>query len=54
MSSSIPNRVVPPPPTIQLVEELEYEVEVILVHSNIIHNKTLYYLVDWLGDTLDD
>ena len=46
-SISIPNWVVLPPPPIQLVEGLEYEVEAIL-DSEIIRNK-LYYLVDWLG-----
>ena len=46
-SSSIPNRVIPPPPPVQLVEGPEYEVEAIL-DSEIIRNK-LYYLVDWLG-----
>ena len=44
-SSSIPNRVVPPPPPVQLLDGPEYEVEAIL-DSKVIHNK-LHYLVDW-------
>ena len=51
-SSSIPNRVVPPPPPVQLAEGPEYEVEAIL-DSKVIRNK-LYYLVDWLGYTPED
>jgi hypothetical protein len=46
-STSIPGRVIPPPPPIQLVDGPEYEVEAIL-DSKILRNK-LYYLVDWLG-----
>ena len=46
-TSSIPNRVVPPPPSVQLADGPEYEVAAIL-DSKIIRNK-LYYLVDWLG-----
>ena len=46
-SISIPNWVVLPPPPIQLVEGLEYEVEAIL-DSKFIRNK-LYYLVDWVA-----
>ena len=45
-TSSIPNRVVPPPPPLQLAGR-EYEVASIL-DSKIVRNK-LYYLVDWLG-----
>ena len=51
-SSSIPNRVIPPPPPVQLAEGHEYEVEAIL-DSKVIRNK-LYYLVDWLGYTPAD
>jgi hypothetical protein len=46
-TSSIRNRVVPPPPPLQLFDEPEYEVEPIL-DSKITRNK-LYYLVDWFG-----
>ena len=46
-TSTIPHRVVPPPPVVQLADGPEYEVAAIL-DSKIIHNK-LYYLVDWLG-----
>ena len=46
-TSSIPNRVVPPPPFVQLADSPEYEVAAIL-DSKIMRNK-LYYLVDWLG-----
>ena len=46
-TSSIPNRVVPPPPSVQLVDDPEYEVVAIL-DSKIVRNK-LYYLVDWVG-----
>ena len=45
--SSIPNRIVPPPPSVQLADGPEYEVADIL-DSKIMCNK-LYYLVDWLG-----
>ena len=38
------DRVIPPPPLVQLAEGLEYEVEAIL-DSKFIHNK-LYYLVE--------
>ena len=37
----------PPPPSVQLANGLEYEVAPIL-NSKIMRNK-LYYLVDWLG-----
>ena len=46
-TSLIPNRVVPPPPSVQLVDGPEYEVTAIL-DSKIMRNK-LYYLVDWVG-----
>ena len=46
-TSLIPNRVVPPPPSIQLVDGPEYKV-VVIVDSKIAHNK-LYYLVNWVG-----
>ena len=46
-SSSIPNRSIPPPPPIQLLHGLKYEVEALL-DSKVMRNK-LYYLVDWLG-----
>jgi hypothetical protein len=46
-SSSIPRRVIPPPPPIELVDDPEFEVKAIL-DSKILRNK-LYYLVDWLG-----
>ena len=46
-TSSIPNRVVPPPPSVQLVDGLEYEGAAIL-DSKVVRNK-LYYLVDWVG-----
>ena len=53
-TSLITNRVVPPPPSVQLADGPEYEVVVIL-DFKIVHNK-LYYLVDWLGysPTLDN
>ena len=51
-TSSIPNRVVPPPPPLQLVDGPEYEVASIL-DSKIVRNK-LYYLVDWLGYSPSD
>ena len=41
------HRVVPPPPSVQLADSPEYEVDAIL-DSNIVCNK-LYYLVYWLG-----
>ena len=50
--SSIPNRVVPPPTPVQLVDGPEFEVKAIL-DSKIVCNK-LYYLVDWLGYTPND
>ena len=46
-SNSIPYRVVPPPPPIELDEGPEYEVKAIL-DSKVVKNK-LYYFVDWLG-----
>jgi hypothetical protein len=46
-TSTIPNRVVPPPPLVHLADGPEYEVAAIL-DSKIIRNQ-LYYLVDWLG-----
>ena len=46
-TSTIPHRIMPPPPVVQLIDGLEYEVAAIL-DSKIIRNK-LYYLVDWLG-----
>ena len=46
-TSTIPHRIMPPPPVVQLIDGLEYEVAAIL-DSKIIHNK-LYYFVDWLG-----
>jgi hypothetical protein len=42
--ATIPGRVIPPPPPVQLVKGPEYEVEAIL-DSKIIRNK-LYYLLD--------
>ena len=51
-TSSIPNRVVLPPPPLQLADGPEYEVASI-PYSKIVHNK-LYYLVDWLGYTPSD
>ena len=50
--SSIPGRVVPPPPPLELVDGPKFEVEAIL-DSKIMSNK-LYYLVDWLGYSLSD
>jgi hypothetical protein len=47
--SSIPDRVVPSPPPIQLIDRPEYEVFSIL-DSKLICNK-LYYLIDWVGYT---
>ena len=46
-ASSIPNRLVPPPPPLQLVDGPEYEVASIL-DSKIVRNK-LYHPVYWLG-----
>ena len=46
-TTTIPHRIVPPPPVVQLADGPEYEVAAIL-DSKIIRNK-LYYLVDWLG-----
>ena len=51
-TSSIPNRVVPPSPPLQLVDGPVYEVASIL-DSKIVRNK-LYYLVDWLSYTSSD
>ena len=51
-TSSIPNRVVPSLPPLQIVYGPEYEVASNL-DSKIVCNK-LYYLVDWLGYTLRD
>ena len=51
-STSIPDRVIPAPPPIQLAEGPEYEVETIL-DSKVMRNK-LYYLVDWHGYTPND
>jgi hypothetical protein len=51
-STSIPDRVFPPPPPVYLAEGPEYEVQSIL-DSKIMRNK-LYYLVDWLGYTPND
>ena len=51
-SNSIPDRVVPPPPSIELDEGPEYEVKSIL-DSKVVKNK-LYYFVDWLGYTPAD
>ena len=45
--NTIPNRIIPPPPPIELEVGPEYEVATIL-NSKIVRNK-LYYLVDWLG-----
>ena len=50
--SSIPDRVVLPPPPVQLVDGPEFEVKAIL-DSKIVRKK-LYYLVDWLGYTPND
>ena len=52
ISSSIPDRVVLPPPPVQLLDGLEFEVKAIL-DSKIIRKK-LYYFVDWLGYTPND
>jgi hypothetical protein len=52
MGSSIPNRVVLPPPPVQLVDGPEFEVKAIL-DSKVVRKK-LYYLVDWLGYTPND
>ena len=51
-ASSIPDRVVLPPPPVQLVDGPEFEVKVVL-DSKIVRKK-LYYLVDWLGYTPND
>ena len=51
-SSSIPNRSIPPPPPVQLLDGPEYEVEAIL-DSKVMRNK-LYYLVDWSGYSPND
>ena len=52
ISTSIPDRVVPPPPVLELVEGPKYEISAIL-DSKIICNK-LYYLVDWSRYTPND
>ena len=51
-SSSIPNRSIPPPPPVQLLDGPEYEVEAIL-DSKVMRNK-LYYLADWSGYSPND
>ena len=51
-SSSIPGRVIPPPPPIELADGPEFEVEAIL-DSKIMRNKS-YYLVDRLGYSASD
>ena len=51
-TTTIPHRIVPPPPVVELVDGPEYEVATIL-DSKIIRNK-LYYLVDWLGYSPND
>ena len=51
-ASSILNRVVLPPPPVQLVSGPKFEVKVVL-DSKIVRKK-LYYLVDWLGYTPND
>ena len=51
-STSTLHLVVPPPPTIELADGPEYEVEAIL-DSKIMWNK-LYYFVDWSGYTPND
>ena len=51
-ASTIPNRVTPPPPSVQLLDGPQYEVSAIL-DSKITRGK-LYYLVDWLGYGPDD
>ena len=50
--NSIPDRVVLPPPLVELVDGREFEVKAIL-DSKIVHKK-LYYLVDWSGYTPND
>ena len=45
--NSIEGRTLPPPPPIEVRDELEYEVEKIL--DSQIRRKKLYYLVDWKG-----
>ena len=45
--NTIPKRITPPPPSIQLEDGSEYEIFAIL-DSKIVRNK-LYFLVDWLG-----
>ena len=52
ISSSIPNRISPPPPLEQLLDGPEYEVESIL-DSKVVRNK-LHYLVDWPGYSPND
>ena len=46
-ANTIPDRVTPPPPPLELDAGPEYEVVVVL-DSKFVRNK-LYYLVDWLG-----
>jgi hypothetical protein len=46
-ANTIPDRVTPPPPPLELDAGPEYEVAAIL-DSKLVRNK-LYYLVDWLG-----
>ena len=46
-ANTLPDRVTPPPPPLELDAGPEYEVVAIL-DSKFVHNK-LYYLVDWLG-----
>ena len=50
-SNTIPDRVVSPPPTIELGEGQEYEVNIF--DSKLVNNE-LYYFADWLGYTLVD
>ena len=50
--NTIPNRVTPPPPPLELAAGPEYEVAAIL-DSKLVRNK-LYYLVDWLGYSPSD
>lgn len=45
--NTIPGRIPPPPPTVEINDELEYEVAEILDSRFIRHR--LHYLVDWLG-----
>jgi hypothetical protein len=52
VSTSILDRVFPPPPPVYLAKGPEYKVQSIC-DSKIMRNK-LYYLVDWLGYTPND